>query len=474
MLPGTDAGERDLRKLLVALLVLGAAATGLWLWLWGRGAVAETTAAALKAYPVYAVARTQSETRFRGDRDGSVGAGALRHGTRLSGPRDRWVTTPNNDTLYSTAFLDLSQGAAELDIPALPGRYHSVAVMDARTDNWLVLGTRDSVPGPRTIRLVFGDGPEGERPAEGDGIVTTYRSPTLAETYRSPTLAETFRSPTRQVWLLIRTLVEGPEDLEAARAAQRGFVLRAVPPEEGEPAILPVVPDPATLLKVANPIIATNPHLQDPALAATGHGGPADAFETLPAWRKWLWRLLLPRLFEQMRAEIARGPRESPDGWSRTPPGIGTADASDGLRAAVALGGLGALPADEAVYWSAVLDADGKELEGGVRYRLKVPGDMPGQAFWSLSLYERLPDGRLFFVDNPIRRFTVGNRTSGLLRDADGGISLILAPTDPGSGANWLPTPPRGPITVIFRAYLPDPALQQGRWRLPPIERADP
>jgi hypothetical protein len=454
MLIGTDGGEGDLRKLLVALLVLGAAATGLWLW--GRGAVGETTAAALKAYPVYAVARTESETRFRGDRDGSVGTGALRHGTRLSGPRDRWVTTPNNDTLYSTAFLDLSQGPVELDIPALPGRYHSVAVMDARTDNWLILGTRDGDQGPRTIRLVFGEGAEGERPAGGDRIVTTYRS------------------PTNRVWLLIRTLVEGPEDLEAARAAQQGFLLRAPPPAKDEPAILPVVPDPATLLKVANPIIGANPHLQDPALAPSGYGGPSDAFETLPAWRKWLWRLLLPRLFERMRDEIARGPRDSPDKWSRTPPGIGTADAPDGLRAAVALGGLGALPADEAVYWSAVLDADGAELEGGARYRLKVPADVPARAFWSLSLYERLPDGRLFFVDNPIRRYTVGNRTAGLLRDADGGLTLILAPTDPGPGANWLPTPPRGPITVIFRAYLPEPALQQGKWRLPPIERVKP
>jgi hypothetical protein len=440
-----------MRKLLIALVLLAAAAGGLWLW--GRGALAETSSAALKAYPVYAVARTESETRFRGQRDGSTTVGGLRHASRLSGPRDRWVTTPNNDTLYSSAFLDLSKGPAELDIPALPGRYHNVAVMDARTDNWLLLGTRDGEQGPRTVRLVFGDGAEGERPPEGDRIVTTYRS------------------PTDRVWLLIRVLVDGPEDLAAAQAAQKGFVLRAPPAAEGEPQTLPVAPDPATLLKVANPIIAANPHLQDPALAATGYGGAADAFETLPAWRQWLWRIVLPRMFERLREEVAAGPRQSPDGWSRTPAGIGTADAPDGLRAAVALAGLGALPADEAVYWSAVLDKDGADLSGGTRYRLKVPPNVPAGAFWSLSMYERLPDGRLFFVDNPIQRYTVGNRTPGLTPDADGGLTLILAPTDPGPGANWLPTPPKGPITVIFRAYLPEPAIQQAQWRLPPIER---
>lgn len=440
-----------MRKFLVALLVLAAIVGGSWLW--GRGVLAETSAAALKAYPVYAVARTESETRLRGRTDGSTVANGLRHASRLSGPRDRWVTTPNNDTLYSSAFLDLSKGPAELDIPALPGRYHSVAVMDARTDNWLVLGTRDGEQGPRTIRLAFGDGADGERPPPGDAIVTTYRS------------------PTDRVWLLIRVLVDGPADLPAAQAAQQGFVLRAPAVAQTPPAILPVVPDPATLLKTVNPIIAANGYLQDPALAATGYGGAADAFETLPAWRQWLWRVVLPRMFERLRDEIAAGPRLSPDGWSRTPSGIGSAEASDGLRAAVALGGLGALPADEAVYWSAVLDRDGAELEGGTRYRLKVPANVPARAFWSLSMYERLPDGRLFFVENPIRRYTVGNRTPGLLRDADGGLTLILAPTDPGPGTNWLPTPARGPITVIFRAYLPEPAIQKAEWRLPPIER---
>jgi hypothetical protein len=451
-----ERGVGGLKRLLIALVLLAALLAGVAFGL--RTPVAETTAAALKAYPVYAVVRTESETRFRGDRNGSVAAGGLRHGSRLSGPRDRWVTTPNNDTLYSTAFIDLSAGPVELDIPALPDRYHSVAVMDARTDNWLILGTRDDYRlGARTVRIAFGDGALGQSPPVGPGAVATYRS------------------PTRTVWLLVRVLVEGPDDLQAARAAQRQFVLRQAArdtqPSEAVP--LPAVPDPAALLRVANPVISANPRLQDPTLAATGFGGAADAFDTLPAWRQWLWRLLLPRLFERIRDEVAAGPRNSADGWSRTPPGIGTAEASDGLRAAVALVGLGALPAEEAVYWSAVLDSDGAELVGGVRYQLKVPADVPVRAFWSLSLYERLPDGRLFYVDNPIDRYAVGNRTPGLVADPDGGLTLTLSSTDPGPGANWLPTPAKGPITVTFRAYLPEAPILSETWRLPAIRKAE-
>jgi hypothetical protein len=446
----------DLKKLLIALLLLAGAVGGLVLWL--RTPIAETTAAALKAYPVYAVVRTEQETSVRAGREGDAVAGGLRHSSRLSGPRDRWVTTPNNDTLYSSAFLDLSAGPVELDVPALPGRYHSVALMDARTDNVVIIGTRDGdETGDRTIQVLFGDGAEGQRPPDGSRITTTYRS------------------PTRTAWLLVRVLVDGPDDLAAARAAQQRFVLRApVRPDRPDPILLPVTPDPAALLRVANPVIAANPHLQDVALAATGFGGKADAFEELPAWRQWLWRLVLPRLFERVRAEIAAGPRNSPDRWSRTPPGIGTAAAEDGLRAAVALGGLGALPAEEAVYWTAVLDSDGADLSGGETYRLKVPPAVPARAFWSISLYERLPDGRLFYVENPINRYAVGNRTPGLLPDADGGLTLTLSPTDPGADANWLPTPAKGPITVIFRAYLPDAPILTAQWRLPPIERAKP
>jgi hypothetical protein len=99
---------------------------------------------------------------------------------------------------------------------------------------------------------------------------------------------------------------------------------------------------------------------------------------------------------------------------------------------------------------------------------------VPARAFWSISLYERLPDGRLFYVENPINRYAVGNRTPGLLPDADGGLTLTLSPTDPGADANWLPTPAKGPITVIFRAYLPDAPILTAQWRLPPIERAKP
>ena len=55
----------------------------------------------------------------------------------------------------------------------------------------------------------------------------------------------------------------------------------------------------------------------------------------------------------------------------------------------------------------------------------------------------------------------------------DGSIDLWLQrqpPADPVQLANWLPAPP-GAMQLTLRAYLPRPALQQGRGELPTIER---
>ena len=142
--------------------------------------------------------------------------------------------------------------------------------------------------------------------------------------------------------------------------------------------------------------------------------------------------------------------------------------------AAVALGGLAALPPVEAIYPMREADDAGLPLDGRHRYRVRVgAAGVPCDAFWSLTVYERHPDGRLFFVDNPIDRYALGDRTPGLVRGADGSIDLWLQrdpPTDPAARANWLPAA-AGPMTLALRAYLPRPALREGRAALPSVER---
>ena len=60
----------------------------------------------------------------------------------LATPKDRFVTTPNVDTIYANAFIDLSQGPAKLTLPALGERYGSISLMSMFSDNFAVLGSR--------------------------------------------------------------------------------------------------------------------------------------------------------------------------------------------------------------------------------------------------------------------------------------------------------------------------------------------
>ncbi len=91
--------------------------------------------------PLYEMARMRAATCPRRDGAG-VFAGdgpdsALRwintvtHVRTLLGPQHRQVVTPNNDTLYTNAWLDLSGGPLLLDVPDCHGRYYVLGLLDA-------------------------------------------------------------------------------------------------------------------------------------------------------------------------------------------------------------------------------------------------------------------------------------------------------------------------------------------------------
>jgi hypothetical protein len=67
---------------------------------------------------------------------------------------------------------------------------------------------------------------------------------------------------------------------------------------------------------------------------------------------------------------------------------------------------------------------------------------------------------------------SIGDRSPGLRRNADGSIDLYIQHETPGPerAANWLPAP-RGPFVLSMRAYEPRAGLVSGRFRLPAVER---
>ena len=102
--------------------------------------------------------------------------------------------------------------------------------------------------------------------------------------------------------------------------------------------------------------------------------------------------------------------------------------------------------------------------------RWHIPADrpIPVNAFWSLSMYAPTDDGELFFIENPLTRYAIGDRTPGLVRNTDGSLDIWIGHDNPGVAreANWLPAP-AGTYTLLLRAYLAKSELLEGDYDIP-------
>lgn len=396
------------------------------------------------------------------------------HRRALAAPADRGVTTPNNDTLYSSARLNLAAGPVKLTVPDMQGRYYSVAFVDAATDNFATLGQRTT----------------GTRPGEFLVVGPDWVSPL-------PDGARVIHAPGNDVLVLLRIVVQGPSDVAAVQRLQDGFALAAMPsppaavapgsPTASAPAAPPAAPAAAAtqpgpaerFLAIVNRMLARNPppsyeRVLLERFAAVGVCGAGCSWDALPPAIQARWNALFPDMMAQLQKR-AHDNAQHPNGWSAPRPTIGNFGTDYELRAEVALTGLLALEPAEAMYFTAHEDGAHHALTGTHVYRLHLPpGAVPVDAFWSLTMYEQDFDGRLVLVNNPIDRYAIGDRTPGLRRHRDGSIDIWIQRAEPGRARrpNWLPAPP-GPFVLTLRAYEPRLALRDGRFVLPPVEAVE-
>ena len=123
----------------------------------------------------------------------------------------------------------------------------------------------------------------------------------------------------------------------------------------------------------------------------------------------------------------------------------------------------------EANYQIIYVDADNQPLSSDHRYELHMPVTPPVDAFWSLTMYDA---HEFYLVDNPIDRYSIGDRTPGLQYGADGSLTLYLQKDHPGPDkeSNWLPTPQAGNFRPIMRMYQPQESILDGTYLLPAIK----
>jgi len=123
------------------------------------------------------------------------------------------------------------------------------------------------------------------------------------------------------------------------------------------------------------------------------------------------------------------------------------------------------------VYFSVGADDQGVLFDGSMHsYQLKFTADQipPAKNFWSMTMY-KLP--QRWLVDNPIDRYSIGSATPGLKTDADGSVSIYVQAKSPGQDKenNWLPAPD-GPCWMVLRIYGPGKAILDGTWQVPPVK----
>ena len=144
-----------------------------------------------------------------------------------------------------------------------------------------------------------------------------------------------------------------------------------------------------------------------------------------------------------------------------------TAYVTRAVAARAGLWGNHGYEADYEIIWT---DDRGDRLDGAHRYEVTFSPEPPADAFWSLTMYD-VPD--FYLVANPIGRYSIGDRTPGLVVADDGSVTVFLQATSPDAGraSNWLPTPASGAFRPILRMYQPGAAIQDGSYTFPQIRR---
>lgn len=386
----------------------------------------------------------------------------------------RDVTAPNADTLYSSAWLDLTKEPYVLGLPDEGNRFYLMPMLDGWTDVFRSPGTRTSGTMAQTYLLT---GPKwtGEVP---DGVTR-------------------LKAPTNIVWILGRTYCTGsPEDYKAVHAIQDKYKLVPLSaygkdadyvPAKGsvDPAIDTKTPVRdqvnrldarafftllAKLMKDNPPAPEDEPMVKRLARIGLVPGEEFDASKLDPVIARGMEQAVKPGL-EQIVGHLKQAGKIL-NGWVYPVPG-GLYGTNYLQRAAIAYYGLGCNRTDDAVYPTAEVDSDGKPLDGANRYTITfAKGQMPPvEGFWSLTMY----DADYFFVANALNRYTVSARDK-LQENADGSVTLYVQHESPGKDkeANWLPAP-KGKFVLMMRLYWPrekSPSILDGTWQPPAVKKA--
>lgn len=383
------------------------------------------------------------------------------------------VVSPNADTLYSQAWLDLSKEPMILSVPNTGDRYYLFPMLDAWTNVFFSPGTRTTGNGPGNFAIT---GPRWQ------GVL--------------PQGVQAIKSPTDTAWIIGRIQTNGPSDFAAVNKLQEQYKLTPLsawgthytPPasvpvnsaiDSKTPPIEQVIKmDGVEFFKKLAQLLKNTPI----PTSDTAYVKRFSKFGFIPG-KDFDAANLAPQQIQNLNAAVKQAQNQIKEGWDKHPfatiengwgvmiKDIGNYGTNYAVRAAVAYGGLGANLPEDAIYPTTNVDSDGQPLNGKFRYVIHFDkGDLPPvDAFWSITMY----NDRHFFVPNAINRYAIGDRDP-LKFNADGSLDIYLQNPAPEKEweSNWLPAP-KDNFNLIFRLYQLKKEALNGTWKPPKIKKVN-
>lgn len=386
------------------------------------------------------------------------------------------VVRSNFDTLYSSAFLDMTKEPVVVSAPDTGGRYYLLPMLDMWSDVFASPGWRTTGTQAANFLIV----PPGWRPDLRDKVV---------EEFKLPKDIQRIDAPTPYIWIIGRTKTDGPPDYPAVHKIQDGYKVTLLSEWGRSPKPVEFKADPSVDMKTPPKVQADTmtaakyfayaselmkmhpPHITDQPIVAqmkrigiepgksfdfdkldanvrAGLAGAPEAAQKLMAWK-------IPTL-----ARVVNG-------WSMNTDTMGVYGNYYLKRAIVAQVGLGANVPEDAIYPLNLADDGGRPLDGSNKYVLHFEKSQipPTRAFWSITLYDS--DG--FQVPNALNRFAVSSWMP-FKYNPDGSLDLYFQNESPGADkeANWLPAP-KGSFNLTMRLYSPKSDALTGKWNPPAI-----
>jgi hypothetical protein len=381
---------------------------------------------------------------------GFVGFNVFAHDRDLAGPDFAPFKTPNADTIYSNAYLDLSRGPVLLTVPPTNGRYYTVNFLDLYSNATNISARTHGMKGGRFLIATTdwgGEVPEG---------VTLFR---VTQPY---------------MWILMRIEAENAQAVAEVRRLQRGFTIEPTNTTATKDLAYPApatLADGAGFLKVLDWVVE-HAGVRDQELAHV-HGfegiGVGGATSVDKALADAAVREGVQAGFADATKVITAGVSQNGAriaGWNE-PADVGKYGYNYVYRASTNTLGTGANVRAENYAFTTFEDRDGEPLDGSKHdYVLRLTTPPPSDFFWSVTVYDR---GTQKLVPNPQKKYLVSDNTKGLVTAADGSVTIRFSRN--ASGPNAIPTP-NGPFYLALRSQGPRREMLTKAWRPTPVQKA--